>query len=212
MKNANIIAVCLLFCLAVFAPAAQSDAAMTTEVPSEVTLSSLPATIDDFLVLREAHGNNPAGTAALFVAAMIRYAEDQAAGLPMLVSILVNDNSLLVAAQAGRGYRGYDLSANTRYLIDRLPPAPWISRSYIVGTSPENGYSLPEGGLRLAFSTNRYSQVSADEVRIFVACSGADSPRPLRLRRNSAGLWKVVEFSSLVVGIRQPAAAASDDL
>lgn len=181
-------------------------------VPPELSLAALPRTPEEFLALREVHGSSPAGAAALFTAALITYSENPEAGLPMLILILVNDGSLLQSATAGQGYRGYDLSRNTRYLIDRVLTAPWIPRSYVQGTSPANQYTIAPGPLRFAFSSNNYSQVSPDEVRIFITSTGADSPRPLRLKRNDAGLWKVAEFSSLVVGVRAPASGAQDDL
>ncbi|MBU0935749.1 MAG: hypothetical protein KKI09_15855 [Spirochaetes bacterium] len=178
----------------------------------EVQLPSMPQTVDQFLALRAEQGSKPEGAAALFCVALLRYSEDQAAALPMLVSILVNDGSLLQAAAAGKGYRGFDLTRNTYFLVDRVLDAPWIARSYVRGTSPDAAYALPAGSLRFTVSTNPYSNISADDVKLFVASSGADSPRPLRLKRNSAGLWKVAEFSSLVVGVRTPAAADGDDL
>lgn len=182
------------------------------DIRESVRFDRLPMTIEDFLVLRESHGQDPSGATALFVAALIRYSQNQADGLPMLVSILVNDNTLMQTAAANRGYRGFDLTANTRFLIDRILPAPWIALSYVQGTSPQQQYRLPEAPYHFRLSRNPYSQISPDEVRIFIESSGADSPRPLRLKRNAAGLWKVAEFSSLVVGVRQPATTASDDL
>ena len=209
MRSTILRSVLALCCFGVIsAPSALAQ----VEVLPEVALERLPATIDEFLEGRERLGGNPSGATALFVAAMIRYAEDQSAGLPMLVSILVNDNTLLSSARAGSGYRGYDLASSTRFLIDRVIQSPWIPSSYIQGTSPSGGYQLPAGPLRLEFSENPTSQIGPDEVRIFVASTGADSPRPLRLKRNSAGIWKVAEFSSLVVGVRQPESERVDDL
>ncbi|MDA3940376.1 MAG: hypothetical protein PF693_13895 [Spirochaetia bacterium] len=62
-------------------------------------------------------------------------------------------------------------------------------------------------------STNKYSEISETEIKLFVACSGASSPRPVRVKRNSSGLWKVDEFSSLVVGVMAPSETRKvDDL
>lgn len=130
----------------------------------------------------------------------------------MLVLMLVNDNTLMQAASANRGYRGFDLAANTRFLTDRVIPAPWVPRSYVQGTSPANQYTIPPGPLQFSFSTNDYTIISPTELRMFILCTGADSSRPLRLKRNSAGFWKVAEFSSLVVGVKQPVKPDTDDL
>lgn len=205
LAGSRLVVVCLLLLCCALPALAQSAAV-------ELQLPSMPQTIDQFLALRAEQGSKAEGAAALFCVALLRYSEDQAAGLPMLVSILVNDGSLLQTAAANKGYRGFDLTRNTYFLIDRVLDAPWIARSYVRGTSPDAAYALPAGPLRFSISTYPYSDISADDIKLFVASSGADSPRPLRLKRNSAGLWKVAEFSSLVVGVRAPAAADGDDL
>lgn len=181
-------------------------------IAPQITIAALPRTVEDFQNLRDQHGNTPSGAAALFATALIVYAENQQAGLPMLILMLVNDNTLMQTASANRGYRGFDLTANTRFLTDRVIPAPWVPRSYVQGTSPVSHYTLPSGPLRFSFTTNNYTVISPTELRMFIASTGADTPRPLRLKRNSAGLWKVAEFSSLVVGVRPPEKPDTDDL
>ena len=48
------------------------------------------------------------------------------------------------------------------------------------------------------------------QAKLFVACGGADTPRPIQLARNNAGQWKVVNFSSLTVGVK-PRPSVADD-
>lgn len=196
--------------LSLFLAAAAGLGAQNVE--PTVTLASLPQNVEQLLTLRETLGTQPSGAAALFAAALIRYAEDQTAGLPMLVVMLVNDGSLMSTVTGNRGYRGYDLTASTRYLVDRLKDQPWIAKSLVQGTSPANRYAIPSGPARFEFSKNPYTLVSPTELRIFISSTGADSARPLRLKQNEAGLWKVAEFSSLVVGVRAPASTTRDDL
>ncbi len=180
------------------------------EAVGEVLLESIPTTVEQFVALRDRIGSTPEGGATLFVIALMRYAEDQRAGLPMLVSILVNDNTLMSPAGHGKGYRGFDLSGGTRFLIDRVITSPWIPRSYIQGTAAENQYQLSEGVSSVAFETTLFDKIKTDEVRVYVKCTGADTPRPLRLKRNASGLWKVAELSSLVVGVRTVSQAVDE--
>lgn len=78
-------------------------------------------------------------------------------------------------------------------------------RSYFFGATPENNYNFGDLPIVIETSTNKYSEISEHEIKLFIACSGAGSPRPVRVERNSSGLWKVDEFSSLVVGVIPPA-------
>lgn len=184
------------------------------QIPSRVSFDRLPTDVDQLLALRGEYGVNPSGAAALFVAALQVYTRDKALGTPMLISMLVNDGTLMSRSDRPGNYRGYVLRNDTQYLVDRLENQPWVAHSYVVGTSPANGYALPvTGPYHFDISQNQFSIVKPDEeVRIFLACTGADSPRPIRLKKNADGIWKVAEFSSLVVGVRAPVRSARDEL
>jgi hypothetical protein len=177
---------------------------VTVEIPG------VPPTLEAYVAMRNEVATTPEGGAALFVAAMETYVRDPDLGMRFFTAILVNDGSLL--RDDPDGYGGKAPGNSSTYLIRRLDDAPWITRSYWLGTSPGNGYTPPAGPLVLRASRNRFSEISDDEVKIFVACSGADSPRPIRLKRNNRGVWKVAEFSSLVVGIRPPEEEEDDAL
>jgi hypothetical protein len=89
----------------------------------------------------------------------------------------------------------------------------YVPRSYVKGTTPENGYQLPAPPYVFEFSDTPYSgDVDAGTYKVFVACSGAASPRPVTVRRNNRGIWKAYEWSSLVVGVQAPAREVDDDV
>jgi hypothetical protein len=84
-------------------------------------------------------------------------------------------------------------------------------RSYVEGATPENGYRLPEPPYRVICSANPYSgDLESGEFKVFVASSGADSPRPVTVRRGEDGLWRASEWSSLLLGVREPVASPKD--
>ena len=89
----------------------------------------------------------------------------------------------------------------------------WMAHSYVLGTSHEQGYALPPSGPYqiMIDSTNPY-QPGAGMKKLFISCSGADSPRPITLKVNDKGLWKAHEWSSLQLGMRAPVVHKSDDL
>lgn len=89
----------------------------------------------------------------------------------------------------------------------QLGPKPYLIRSYFLGTSPANDYSLPEN-LELEITTNKYSgSREAGRIKLFLNCSGADSPRPITLMKKSDGIWVAHEWSTLIMGIRSPQSA-----
>jgi len=99
-----------------------------------------------------------------------------------------------------------DISLSMKQLTERqLKKSSYVIRSYFSGTSPANNYSIPEEYLELVLSTNKYSgNVEEGKIKFFIDCSGADSPRPVTVKKNSQQKWYAHEFSSLIVGIRAP--------
>ncbi|WP_425529134.1 DUF6935 domain-containing protein [Leptospira yasudae] len=61
---------------------------------------------------------------------------------------------------------------------------------------------------------DRFSGTKESEQRkLFFPSSGADSERPVTLRRNAKRVWKAREFSNLLAGIKKPVTkVAADDL
>lgn len=174
-----------------------------------VELGELPGTMDEFLLLRDKLADSPEGGAALFVAAMIGYTEDPDLGTDMFTIAL--DRSRLT--EKADGYKGYaPVGTVMSYPKQYLTSKPYIARSYIVGTSPENGYALPAPPVTVRISTNPHSEQANGDIKVFIACNGADSPRPVILRRNNRGIWKAVNINSLFVGIRPPVEEIDDDL
>lgn len=91
-----------------------------------------------------------------------------------------------------------------RLAENQLSASPWLMGSYFQGTTPENNYMIPEE-LVIHMTTNPYSGSSEDgSIKFFVACSGADSPRPVTVENRENGSWYAREWSSLIVGIRKP--------
>lgn len=65
---------------------------------------------------------------------------------------------------------------------------------------------MPAPPYEIACSGNPHSgDAAASGVTVFVACSGAKTPRPVTMRRDDQGIWKAEEWSSLIVGIWNPA-------
>ncbi len=175
----------------------------------EITISKEPLTIEEFILLRDEIATSPEGGTAMFILAFKIFAENQDFGNKCLVAS-VDSSELTNSADV---YKGFSVS---KMLFDRIKAQlgyhPYLAKSYIEGANSKNAYSvsLP---YKLYFKSNPYSGNETDgKFKVFVKCSGADSDRPVTVYRNNKELWKVKEFSSLLVGIRKPEVEINDDI
>jgi uncharacterized protein DUF6935 len=174
---------------------------------SQVQMPDGVSTVEEFIAFRDEAATTPEGGAATFVLAMLLWDRDPALGHDAMV-IAVDASEL---RQDPDGYRGFTLGNRAADFTARyLEPRPYLARSYLLGTTPEQAYRAPEVWAA-QFSRNASSLISEDRVKVFVASSGADSPRPITLQRNNRGVWKAYEYSSLFVGIRPPTEEQPDD-
>jgi hypothetical protein len=172
-----------------------------------VNLRMIPTTMDDFNAIRDEIANSPEGGAAVFILAMLMFDKDKKLGEQALTVALDRSN----LSESMMGYKGFIPSNSIKYHIDRFSSKTYWGRAYIEGTSPDNAYQLP-AELNVLIGRNAYSQLSNGDIKVFVKCSGADTPRPIALRVNDKGIWKAVECSSMFLDMRAPQQTISDDL
>ena len=156
---------------------------------SEVfTFPALPESLAQMQALPEASLDTPFKTAALTVCALCAYAADRQIGTEML-------NFL----RGPRPLNGQDIS----FLNDRFRDGKtYIPFSYFAGSSPDNSYT-PTQPFCVTVISDRTSDTEAGYAKLFIPCSGADSPRPVKLRMRGDGKWFLWE-QYLLTGIRQP--------
>lgn len=193
-----------LITFVILGPAAYSqNSSKIVEIPA------LPRVMDEFIGVRNDLSTTPEGGAAVLVLALYLYTQDKEFGLDALTLAL--DRSVII--EKSDGYKGYAPSGSfLSYLTTYLDPRPYLAPSYLLGTSPENGYTVPPGPLRVEVFRNAYSKQPNGDMRVLVECSGADSPRPVTLSENNRGIWKAVNTNSLFVGIRKPVEVIDDEL
>jgi hypothetical protein len=173
----------------------------------KIEFDKIPESVDEFLSLREKQGGTPEGSAALFVLAMKIYTVNQDLGLSCFTLILENNVNNIADAKTSDekgSYNGKKPSIKAHFFIDRLKTQSYLPDSYFFGTSWETGYALPDGKLTVLVSRNSYSETSDNDIKVFIYCTGTDSPRPIRMKKNTAGIWKASEYSSPFVDIKPP--------
>ena len=154
------------------------------------TFAALPESLAEMQVLPEASLDSPFKTAALTVCALCAYAADRNVGTEML-------NFL----RGPRPLNGFDIS----FLNDRFRGGKtYIPFSYFAGSSPDNGYT-PTQPFCVSVISDHTSDAEDGYAKLFIPCSGADSPRPVKLRMRGDGKWFLWE-QYLLTGIRIPKA------
>jgi hypothetical protein len=154
------------------------------------TFAALPESLAALRALPEAALDSPYKTAALALAALCAFEKDEAAVCEMLDYLKGPE----------------ELSAlEKQFLRDRLKGKGWKCLSFFAGATPENGYT-PETPYRITVSANPYSFDNENWATLYVQSGGADSPRPVKLRKKpSTGQWFLNELQCLA-DIRVPAA------
>lgn len=175
-----------------------------------VQVSALPQSVEEFISLRDQHADTPEGGAAMMVVALIAYSESEALGEQCL-TVAVDRQRL---DEGTGGYKGWRVSTpDMRRIRSQLSGKGYLPRSYVKGATPEHGYRLAAPPYVFEVSRGPYSgDAGSGMVKVFVATSGASSPRPMTVRKNNRGVWKAREWSSLIVGVIPPTENVDDDL
>lgn len=172
----------------------------------KTTVDSLPQTIEEFTELRNQLAITPQGGATAFMIALKIYASNEQLGHQCFV--LSVDRKLL---SEGNVYKNFQLSrSDISRIKSQVSQNLKLADSYIAGGSPENNYSVSLPYV-YEYSTNSTSGSEADGyMKLFIKCYGADSPRPIHIKKNNRNIWKVSNWSSVIVGIKKP--PVDDDL
>lgn len=124
---------------------------------------------------------------ALFMASLVRFVENKDDGIAM-INVLRGPQPM----------SNHEIS----FLNDRFMDKKYLAMAYFEGANPDNNYTPNEPWTVLIFDDLR----EPDEegyMRTFIATTGADSTRYIKLRQKNED-WFVWEYSSVVTGIRLP--------
>lgn len=156
----------------------------------EIIFKKLPTNPEELKACEYSSLEKPEYTAALFLAAMKVYPQNKEAAHAMIQFL-----------QGPRELSNYD----KQFLRDRMmSKGSYVVDSYFKGATVENGYT-PTEPYTVTVTENPYSYANEGYAKLFIASSGADSPRPIIMRlKPSTGEWFLWE-QLLLAGIREPA-------
>mgnify|MGYP000271857652 FL=1 len=155
----------------------------------QVKLNTLPATLAEFQALPR---STPEEVCAGFLCALNLYTK--------------SPNDGVAAMDLLRGPRPmtpYD----SQFLRDRLRGKEYLPLAYFEGATPANSYTPAQPYVLNVLPDPRPQDIEPGYLRVFLKTAGADAPRPMKLRQKpSTGEWFLWEYSSILSGIRIPAA------
>ena len=148
---------------------------------------ALPKTVEELCALPEYAMTDPFQTAALTVAVLCRYEADPDETVRML-------NAL----KGPRPLSPFEI----QFLRDRLAGKGYKPFSFFNGANPGNNYT-PQTPYTISIEEDPYTYQNEGYARLQLVSFGADTPRPLTLRRkgNQWLLWDQM----LLADIRTPA-------
>ena len=155
------------------------------------TFESLPQTVDDLKALPEAALTDVYAVAALSLLALTRFETDREESIKMLNFLKGPDPMSPMA---------------TQHIADRFMDGKfYIVNSFFEGATPANNYT-PSKPYKVKVSSTPYSFDNENWAVLYLHSGGADSPRPVKLRKKpSTGQWFLVEIQYLA-DIRPPVA------
>ena len=153
-----------------------------------IVFQQLPTTLAEFMALPQATLQSPYDSVAMFVVALSQYT--------------VNRDESIAMINYLRGPQPMS-QLDLQRLKEQASSYPYVTRSYFTGAVPQNDYT-PSVPYKVVLGTNPYSFTTPNTAKLFVHCGGADSDRPCSTRLAKDAKWYVIEYSSLMMGIRKP--------
>ena len=157
----------------------------------QIIIQKIPESLQEFEALA-AGQRTPEKISALFLCALSLFDRNMADGV-----------SAMNLLRGPKPMTPYD----AQFLRDRLRGKAYLPLAYFEGATPQNGYKPNAPYVLNVLSDPRPQDIEPGYLRVFIKTAGADSPRPMKLRQKaSTGEWFLWEYSSILSGIRSPAA------
>ncbi len=146
------------------------------------TFAALPASLAELTALPEASLDSAFKTTALCIAALCNLEKNENATWEML--------DFLKGPEDVNG-------REKAFIKERLAGKQYKTFSFFKGATPDNGYT-PATPYTITVNENPYSFDEENWATLYVTSGGADSPRPIKLRRKpSTNQWFINDIQCL---------------
>ncbi len=181
--------------------ACQSTTSGTCTTPP----NPIPTSFNEFLKLRDNVATTPWGGLSIWLHGLLVQKDNRKLGLKMLM--VGTSFSRLID---GKRYKKKDFTSSDLRTFESFNRQPYCANNYVVGATPDNGYSIDPGSVQFELKYTP-KDITEAKAKIFVCSEGTPSCRPVHLTKNSRGIWKVENFSSLMMGCMKPSQPTPDD-
>ena len=146
------------------------------------TFAALPASLAELTALPEASLDSAFKTTALCIAALCNLEKNENATWEML--------DFLKGPEDVNG-------REKAFIKERLAGKQYKTFSFFKGATPDNGYT-PATPYTITVNENPYSFDEENWATLYITSGGADSPRPIKLRRKpSTNQWFINDIQCL---------------
>jgi len=179
----------------------------------ETASMPLITSVEAFLKKRSEMAKTPFAGATLLMHAWVLRQYDKTTADKLLVLSLHESR---VDKSSNGVYKGYKWRNSEDYMVKQINKIPHCARSYVMGATPANSYKIDKQKIQIKFRVQikHVGSIKSGKYKVFVCTSGAQSCRPVPMKRNSKGIWKAYGLSSIAVGCIKPVVknSAEDDL
>ena len=142
----------------------------------------------DIIARHKVMGKNPEDAIALWVEATIRAQNGEKGAMKAL-------GYLSIVYKKNKSWR------SESHFMGKIEDNEPCFRSLVIGATPENGYRVDMDNIKI--NVRDGNSKSSDGEKWFVVSSGADTPRPVHVKKSSkSGLYFIYNFSSLHVDVK----------
>ena len=164
---------------------------------------SMITNFDKFKAAWEKEANDPYDAIFYYLIAALNIERDPKLADAMMTVVVSKRDSM----DSSSSPSGLKLGKTSAYYIGQFQEDKNIARSY-VGADWKEDYTFDKNNLTM--TVTRDDEVDEKTRKIFIHSGGADSARPVTVKRNKHGQWKLTNYGSLCVGVRKPASEVDD--
>ncbi|MHA2142929.1 MAG: DUF6935 domain-containing protein [Candidatus Thorarchaeota archaeon] len=164
---------------------------------------SMIANFNKFKAAWEKDASDPYDSIIYYVIAALNIEKDPKLADAMMTVVVSKRDSMESTSSSS----GLKLGKSSAYYIGQFQEDKNIARSY-VGANWQEDYKFDKSNLTM--TVTRDQEVDDKTRKIFILSGGADSPRPVTVKQNKHGQWKLTSYGSLCVGVRKPASEVDD--
>lgn len=195
MKKIAVLLLLLLFATSLFAQN-QNDKTHKSEdkVENSISLDAIPKSVKEFKEMRAKLAKTEKGAAAMMILAMLAFDKDPK--LSEQFFILMLHRRYIIKSKNQVNIKDYALSREARRYITLLFRRKYIAHAYIKESNFKEGYQIPKKAPYHVLFSHLLKYPSVTVVYLKINKKG-ERPRPIYLKKNNSGIYKVYRLEEL---------------